>query len=76
MIPLKYTADKARSWKAYRELPGQTKINEADTFGVEDGVEPIVMILEVMMKLLMASNSPSTLCCKFSEVIVHCLSNN
>lgn len=35
---LKYTADEARSLKAYGELPENAKINETDTFGGgEDG---------------------------------------
>lgn len=35
---LKYTADEARSLKAYGELPETAKINETDTFGGgEDG---------------------------------------
>eukprot|EP00275_Glaucocystis_incrassata_P001163 EC122040.1.p1 GENE.EC122040.1~~EC122040.1.p1 ORF type:complete len:139 (+),score=28.33 EC122040.1:178-594(+) len=32
-VILKYTADEARSLKAYGELPGTAKINETDTFG-------------------------------------------
>lgn len=32
---LKYTADEARSLKAYGELPENAKINEADTYGAE-----------------------------------------
>lgn len=32
---LKYTADEARSLKAYGELPETAKINETDTFGGE-----------------------------------------
>lgn len=34
---MKYNADEARSLKAYRDLPGHTKINEAGTFGAGDG---------------------------------------
>lgn len=38
MYSLKYTADEARSLKAYGELPETAKINETDTFGGgEDG---------------------------------------
>lgn len=37
-VILKYTADEARSLKAYGELPENAKINETDTFGGgEDG---------------------------------------
>ncbi|KAJ4386268.1 Translation initiation factor 1A [Gnomoniopsis smithogilvyi] len=37
-VILKYTADEARSLKAYGELPETAKINETDTFGGgEDG---------------------------------------
>ncbi|ROV94232.1 hypothetical protein VSDG_05669 [Cytospora chrysosperma] len=37
-VILKYTADEARSLKAYGELPETAKINETDTFGgAEDG---------------------------------------
>ncbi|OMH83033.1 Eukaryotic translation initiation factor 1A [Zancudomyces culisetae] len=35
-VILKYTADEARSLKQYGELPENAKINETDTFGVED----------------------------------------
>lgn len=34
-VILKYTADEARSLKAYGELPESAKINEADTYGAE-----------------------------------------
>ncbi|KAK4248880.1 hypothetical protein VTI28DRAFT_2067 [Corynascus sepedonium] len=37
-VILKYSADEARSLKAYGELPDTAKINETDTFGAnEDG---------------------------------------
>jgi len=37
-VILKYSADEARSLKAYGELPDTAKINETDTFGPnEDG---------------------------------------
>lgn len=36
-VIVKYTADEARSLKAYGELPENAKINETDTFGEEDG---------------------------------------
>lgn len=39
---LKYSADEARSLKAYGELPESAKINETDTYGhegVDDNVE-------------------------------------
>ena len=39
---LKYSADEARSLKAYGELPETAKINETDTYGhegVDDNVE-------------------------------------
>ena len=37
---MKYSADEARSLKAYGELPDTAKINETDTFGEgDDGVE-------------------------------------
>ena len=36
-VILKYTADEARSLKAYGELPETAKINETDTFGDADG---------------------------------------
>ncbi|KAI1854254.1 hypothetical protein JX265_000663 [Neoarthrinium moseri] len=37
-VILKYTADEARSLKAYGELPESAKINETDTYGPnEDG---------------------------------------
>lgn len=36
-VIVKYTADEARSLKAYGELPDNAKINETDTFGEEDG---------------------------------------
>ncbi|KAL1882076.1 hypothetical protein VTK73DRAFT_2485 [Phialemonium thermophilum] len=36
-VILKYTADEARSLKAYGELPETAKINETDTFGDQDG---------------------------------------
>jgi len=35
-VLLKYTADEARSLKAYGELPENAKINETDTFGDQD----------------------------------------
>jgi translation initiation factor 1A len=41
-VIMKYTADEARSLKAYGELPEHAKINETDTFGnegFEDNVE-------------------------------------
>ena len=41
-VILKYSADEARSLKAYGELPESAKINETDTYGLEgiaDGVE-------------------------------------
>lgn len=41
-VLLKYTADEARSLKAYGELPEHAKINETDTYGqegFEDNVE-------------------------------------
>ncbi|SPO00064.1 probable eukaryotic translation initiation factor 1A [Cephalotrichum gorgonifer] len=34
-VILKYTADEARSLKAYGELPENAKINETDTYGAE-----------------------------------------
>ena len=34
-VILKYTADEARSLKAYGELPENAKINETDTYGGE-----------------------------------------
>lgn len=34
---VKYTADEARSLKAYGELPENAKINETNTFEEEDG---------------------------------------
>lgn len=34
-VILKYTADEARSLKAYGELPENAKINETDTYGQE-----------------------------------------
>lgn len=36
-VILKYSADEARSLKAYGELPESAKINETDTYGHEDG---------------------------------------
>ena len=36
-VILKYTADEARSLKAYGELPENAKINETETFGDEEG---------------------------------------
>ncbi|KAI1796974.1 eukaryotic translation initiation factor 1A [Ganoderma leucocontextum] len=36
-VIVKYTADEARSLKAYGELPENAKINETETFGEEDG---------------------------------------
>ncbi|KAI9760611.1 MAG: Eukaryotic translation initiation factor 1A, Y-chromosomal [Chaenotheca gracillima] len=36
-VILKYSADEARSLKAYKELPENTKINETDTYGHEEG---------------------------------------
>lgn len=41
-VIMKYTADEARSLKAYGELPEHAKINETDTYGhegFEDNVE-------------------------------------
>lgn len=41
-VILKYSADEARSLKAYGELPESAKINETDTYGhegIDDGVE-------------------------------------
>ena len=41
-VILKYSADEARSLKAYGELPESAKINETDTYGhegVDDNVE-------------------------------------
>jgi len=38
-VILKYTADEARSLKAYGELPESAKINETDTFGHEGNDE-------------------------------------
>ena len=41
-VILKYSADEARSLKAYGELPEHAKINETDTYGhegVDDNVE-------------------------------------
>ena len=41
-VIMKYTADEARSLKAYGELPENAKINETDTYGqegLEDNVE-------------------------------------
>jgi translation initiation factor 1A len=41
-VIMKYTADEARSLKAYGELPEHAKINETDTYandGLEDNVE-------------------------------------
>ena len=41
-VIMKYTADEARSLKAYGELPEHAKINETDNFGnegFEDNVE-------------------------------------
>lgn len=35
-VILKYSADEARSLKAYGELPETAKINETDTYGGED----------------------------------------
>lgn len=39
-VILKYSADEARSLKAYGELPESAKINETDTYGdnAEDGI--------------------------------------
>jgi translation initiation factor 1A len=39
-VLMKYSADEARSLKAYGELPENAKINETDTYGDEnqDGV--------------------------------------
>jgi translation initiation factor 1A len=34
---MKYSADEARSLKAYGELPDSAKINETDTYGDEGG---------------------------------------
>jgi translation initiation factor 1A len=34
-VILKYTADEARSLKAYGELPESAKINETDTYGAD-----------------------------------------
>ena len=34
-VILKYSADEARSLKAYGELPESAKINETDTYGEE-----------------------------------------
>lgn len=39
-VILKYSADEARSLKAYGELPDNAKINETDTYG-EDGDQSI-----------------------------------
>ena len=36
-VILKYSADEARSLKAYGELPESAKINETDTYGHEEG---------------------------------------
>lgn len=36
-VILKYSADEARSLKAYGELPESAKINETDTYGHEGG---------------------------------------
>jgi translation initiation factor 1A len=36
-VILKYSADEARSLKAYGELPESAKINETDTYGDEAG---------------------------------------
>ncbi|KAI0822541.1 hypothetical protein BC628DRAFT_1327135, partial [Trametes gibbosa] len=36
-VIVKYTADEARSLKAYGELPENAKINETETFGEEEG---------------------------------------
>ncbi|KAH0556269.1 Eukaryotic translation initiation factor 1A, Y-chromosomal [Trichoglossum hirsutum] len=36
-VILKYSADEARSLKAYGELPESAKINETDTYGYEGG---------------------------------------
>jgi len=41
-VIMKYTADEARSLKAYGELPEHAKINETDTYaneGLDDNVE-------------------------------------
>jgi len=38
-VILKYSADEARSLKAYGELPENAKINETDTYGGEAGEE-------------------------------------
>jgi translation initiation factor 1A len=38
-VILKYTADEARSLKAYGELPENAKINETDTYGHEGADE-------------------------------------
>ncbi|PHH54200.1 Eukaryotic translation initiation factor 1A [Ceratocystis fimbriata CBS 114723] len=38
-VILKYTADEARSLKAYGELPENAKINETDTYGGDGGEE-------------------------------------
>ncbi|KAI7363046.1 hypothetical protein KC328_g18943, partial [Hortaea werneckii] len=35
-VILKYSADEARSLKAYGELPESAKINETDTYGGEE----------------------------------------
>ncbi len=37
-VILKYSADEARSLKAYGELPSHAKINETDTYGHEGDV--------------------------------------
>jgi translation initiation factor 1A len=36
-VILKYTADEARSLKAFGELPESTKVNETDAFGPGEG---------------------------------------
>lgn len=38
-VILKYMADEARSLKAYGELPDSIRVNDADTFGDEEGAE-------------------------------------
>ena len=41
-VIMKYTADEARSLKAYGELPETAKINETDTYGQEGFEDNVV----------------------------------
>ncbi|KAJ5887478.1 nucleic acid-binding protein [Penicillium taxi] len=40
-VIMKYTADEARSLKAYGELPEHAKINETDTYGHEENEDNV-----------------------------------